>query len=249
MDNKNLSFGFIVINKDIGPTSHDIVNKLRRITGIKKIGHAGTLDPAASGVLVMAIGRGATKQIDTIVKKDKEYIAEFTLGFITDTYDGESAEQEYFDFLDRLLFSKFKKKRRERLLQSLNKERIEKVVKKFIGKQKQIPPMYSAKKVGGKKLYELARAGKKIKRKASNIEIYNIEILDFAWPKLKLRIECSTGTYIRSLARDMGRRLGCGAYMSVLQRTRVGEFNISRSVGLSDLNKENWQGKLLEIEL
>lgn len=219
--------GFILINKHSGPTSHDIVDQLRQITKIKKIGHAGTLDPLASGLLIVAIGREATKQIDQFVKLDKEYLVEIRLGIKTDTYDQEGK------VLERYEGSKIAKKD------------VKKAVKKFIGHQEQLPPMYSAKKVKGKKLYELARAGKDIARQPSKIKINKLKIVSYGWPKLELKVHCSSGTYIRSLAHDLGHELGCGATMWNLQRIKIGPFSLKQALELSQLNSRNWVDYLL----
>lgn len=219
--------GFLLINKPVGPTSHDIVDKLRRITGIKKIGHAGTLDPFASGVLVMAIGREATREISKFVKLDKEYEALLHLGAVADTYDRTGDIQ--------LLITNYQ----------LRINDIEKVLEKFRGRQMQIPPMFSAKKVGGKKLYELARKGVEIERAPVEINIYELEVLNYAWPLFKLRVKCSSGTYIRSLAHDIGQELGTGAYLEELKRTAVGEFKIKDCFELDEIGKEDWEEKII----
>ena len=211
---QDLPTGFLIINKSAGPTSHDIINQLRRITGIKKIGHAGTLDPFAGGVLFVAVGRESTKKINTFVKMDKEYIADIFLGATSDTHDSTG----------HIIESKILHPRR--ISQNLIKLMM---TKKFIGEQKQIPPMFSAKKVEGKKLYELARQGITIERKPNKINIYDIKILSYAWPHLKIKIKCSSGTYIRALARDIGKTIGCGAYLETLERTAIGEFKIEES--------------------
>ncbi len=227
MENNSQS-GFIIINKPVGPTSHDIINKLRKITNIRKIGHAGTLDPFASGVLVCAISREATKQISKYVKLDKEYKAEIFLGATSDTYDHTGKISNLF----------FKKE--------VSHQDINKVLQNFIGLQKQVPPMYSAVKRGGKKLYELARQGIEIERGFSEIEIYEIKLIKYEWPILKIKIKCSSGTYIRSLAHDIGRILRCGAYLKELERTSVGEFNIKDSVEIKNLTPQNWQDFLIK---
>jgi len=227
-DNKNLTPGFIIVNKPSGPTSHDIINKLRRITGIKKIGHAGTLDPFASGLLIVAIGREATKNINEFVKLDKEYSATLRLGATSDTYDRTGRKLEV----------KSKK---------VKKEMIEKVLEKFVGRQKQIPPMYSAKKVGGKKLYELARKGIEIKRELADVEIFDIKFINYKPPFLKIRVRCSSGTYIRSLAHDIGEKLGCGAYLEELERTGIGVFKIKNSVKPEIITENNWENFLFEV--
>lgn len=207
-----LPSGILLINKPVGPTSHDIISRLRRLTGIKKIGHAGTLDPFASGLLICAVGREATKTIDRFGGLPKEYEAVFHLGATTDTYDrmGQITERE--------------------VAKQPTKEEIALVLGKFLGKIEQIPPMFSAKKVNGQKLYDLARAGKTIERQANSIEIFNLEILDYEWPRLSLRINCSKGTYIRSLAFDLGEALGVGAYVEELVRTKIGDFGLERAI-------------------
>jgi len=217
------SSGFILINKLPGPTSHTIINQLRRITSIKKIGHAGTLDPFASGLLLVAIGRESTKKINQFVKLDKEYIATAYLGATTNTYDREGEIQKY------------------NYTKMPDQKEIENILKKFIGKQKQIPPMFSAKKIKGKKLYELARKGIEIKRQPSDIEIFSIEFLEYHWPMLKIKVHCSSGTYIRTLAHDIGQALGCGAYLEELERISIGKFNVKNSILLEKITDKNWQ--------
>lgn len=224
---KNMDSGFILINKKQGPTSFNAIYQLRKITGVKKIGHAGTLDPFADGLLIVAIGREATKEINKYVKLDKEYVATLKLGEVSNTYDieGEIVKSE--------------KKNND-----LRIEDIKKVIKKFIGKQKQIPPMFSAKKVGGKKLYELARKGIEVERKSSLINIFKIEVIEFEWPVLKIKVNCSSGTYIRSLGHDIGQVLGCGAYLKDLKRTKIGEFELKNAVFIDGLNENNWRNYL-----
>ncbi len=237
MNQEKQKSGFIIINKPSGPTSFNIISKLRKIIGIKKIGHAGTLDPFASGVLICAIGRDATKRIREFVGMDKEYIAEIFLGAETDTYD-------------RTGHITHNTKHR-----TISIRKIEEVIKKFIGPQKQVPPMYSAIKRSGKKLYEYAREGKEIERGFSEIEIYDIEILNplqlslqEGGQILKIKVKCSSGTYIRSLAYDIGKEIGCGAYLQELERTAIGEFRIEDAVNIEKLNEENWSRYLLKIK-
>jgi len=220
------SSGFLLVNKPSGPTSHDIIDELRRITGIRKIGHAGTLDPFASGLLIIAVGRQATKEISRFVKMDKEYIAEIELGRESDT-------------LDRT--GKIKINQATKII---NQGTVEKILEQFTGKQKQLPPMYSAKKVGGKKLYELARRGETIAREPAEIDIYELKILSYDWPKLKIKISCSSGTYIRSLVHDLGQALGCGALTSELERTAINGYNLTEANNLQTLQK-NWQTYLI----
>ncbi|MFA5358710.1 MAG: tRNA pseudouridine(55) synthase TruB [Patescibacteria group bacterium] len=214
---------FLLVNKPTGITSHDVVNVLRRITGIKKIGHAGTLDPLATGLLIVAINRESTKEIDRFVKLDKEYVATIKLGATSDTYDAEGkiipASKSLAPSLDE----------------------IKKTINVFIGRQQQIPPMFSAKKIGGKKLYDLARAGKEIERAPSEIEIFSIKILEYSYPILKINVHCSSGTYIRSLANDIGASLGVGGYLAALERTKIGKYELKNSVALAELDKNNWK--------
>lgn len=203
--------GVINVNKPLGITSHDVVYRLRRILSIKKIGHTGTLDPDASGVLPMCIGR-ATKMADMLTAQDKQYIAEVTLGSATDTLDKTGAVTETAEV-------------------NVTEAEIVAVVNKFVGEIEQIPPMYSAIKVDGKKLYELARAGIEIERKPRQVRIDRIEILDIDLNnnKLSIKVDCTKGTYIRTLCDDIGRELGCYAHMSGLTRTRSGRFSIEKS--------------------
>jgi len=226
---ENNQSGFLLINKPVGPTSHDIIDKLRRITSIKKIGHAGTLDPFASGLLIVAVGRQATKKISQYVKLDKEYVALLKLGAKTDTQD-RTGKIEII------------KEAKECEI-----EEIKKVLKKFTGLQKQTPPMFSAKKVGGKKLYELARKGIEIKREPVEINIYELELINYEWPIMEIRVKCSSGTYIRTLGNDIGEALGCGAYLEELKRTKVGEFLESRAISLEEIKSENWTENLFNV--
>ncbi len=221
--------GFMIVNKPVGITSFGVIAKLRKITGIKKIGHAGTLDPFATGVLIVAIGRKATREIDTFVKLNKEYIAKINLSSTTDTYDTEGEITEKFE--DK----------------GIDQEELEKVLKSFLGKQKQIPPMFSAKKIGGKKLYELAREGKVVERQPSDIEIFNIEKLAYKWPYLDIKLKVSSGTYIRTLGYDIGKKLGYGGHLKELQRTEIDKYSLKDSNNLEDINQDNWY-KLLFME-
>lgn len=223
--------GLLIINKPAGPTSHDIIDSLRKITGIKRIGHAGTLDPFASGVLVVAVGRETTKKIQTLVGLDKKYVATLRLGAESDTYDRDG----------KIIKSK--------KLQPIAAKEIESVLKEFTGKQQQIPPMYSAKKIKGQKLYQLARQGITIERQPTTIEIFQIRLLKYDFPLLKIRVHCSSGTYIRALAHDIGKRLGCGAYLKELERIAVGTYNIDKTARVNEINKNNWGDFLGRIEL
>lgn len=218
-----MEYGFILVNKPEGPTSHDIVDKLRKITGIRKIGHAGTLDPFAKGLLILGIGRGATKKLQTFQKLDKEYVARIKLGEVSNTYD------------------KTGKINLKENAKPPPKEKIEKIVSEFVGEISQIPPIFSAKKIRGKKLYQLARKGERVQPKPVRVRIESIEILKYEWPWLEIKVKCSSGTYIRSLASDIGQKLGCGGYLEELCRTKIGKFSLGEAVELQRLNTNNWQ--------
>ena len=207
--------GFLLVNKSEGPTSHDIIDKLRKITGIRKIGHAGTLDPFASGLLICAIGREATREISQFVKLDKIYVARLRLGAVSDTYDSTGKIKENYELRIRN--------------QELDLKKIKNIINSFIGEQNQLPPMFSAKKIKGRKLYELARAGKTIKRKPHKIKIYYIKLLKLKYPYLDLEIKCSSGTYIRTLAHDIGQKTGFGAYLEKLNRIAIGKFKLTQA--------------------
>src|SRR3989338_3405144 len=209
----------IGIYKPKGPTSHDIVDHVRKITGIKKVGHAGTLDPLAQGILVVGIGRDATKKLSTIVQKEKEYIAKIFLGEKSTTDDDEGEKIKY----------EIKK------IPTL--EDIENALKKHIGKIKQIPPQFSAIKVKGKPAYASARQGKKIELAPREVEIKNIKIIKYSFPFLVIHVTTGSGVYIRALARDIGDILSCGGYLSSLERTRVGEFTKENSYTLETFAK------------
>lgn len=201
---------FILINKPAGWTSHDVVAKLRAITGEKKIGHAGTLDPFATGLLIVGIGREATRRLDEFKNLEKEYEVVARFGATSDTYDRDGVITE------RL---------KTRLIDIAE---LELALKEFRGIVEQVPPMYCARKIGGQKLYKLARQGKEVFRPSSRVMIYNLEIISFKSAEARLRVVCSPGTYIRSLVHDIGQRLGTGAYASELVRTRIGQFDLTQ---------------------
>lgn len=208
--------GYFSINKPIGITSHDVISKLRRVTGEKTIGHAGTLDPVASGLLIVAIGREYTKNIRQFVGLSKEYEAEILLGKSSTTYDSEGQLTDISSMIP-------------------TSEDVLGVLRQFVGKLQQIPPAYSAKKIKGKKAYELARQGREFELKAVSVEIYNIDLENYSYPRLTIKTLVSSGTYIRSLANDIGEALGTGAYLSQLKRTRIGEFHVSSAVDLEKI--------------
>ncbi len=220
--------GILNVYKPTGMTSFDVVRIIRKISNVKKVGHAGTLDPEASGVLPVCIGKG-TKAIDYIMGDFKIYEAELKLGVITDTYDREG----------KILHESEVEASEEKIIQVINS---------FVGEIKQVPPMYSALKVNGKKLYELARAGIEIEREARTIVIYAIDIMDIKTPYIKFRVKCSKGTYIRSLCYDIGEQLKCGGMMWNLQRTATGQFHINDAINIQDLNGENISQYIMPIE-
>ncbi|HIY55811.1 MAG TPA: tRNA pseudouridine(55) synthase TruB [Candidatus Dorea merdavium] len=217
--------GILNIYKKKGYTSHDVVAKLRGITGQRKIGHTGTLDPEAEGVLPVCLGR-ATKVCDLLTDRDKTYEAVLFLGIRTDTQDVTGTVTDRGD------------------VQGITREMVEQAVHKYVGEYDQIPPMYSALKVNGKKLYELAREGKTIERKARRVRIYELEILEEALPRVRLRVRCSKGTYIRTLCDDIGADLGCYGCMEALLRTRVGPFALEEACRLEEVASALKTGEL-----
>ena len=210
----------LFINKQPGPTSHDIVDEVRKITGVKKVGHAGTLDPFAEGLLIVLVGRSETKRQAEFMGLDKVYEATLVLGAETDTLDITG-----------------KIKNTDKTPEQPTLDQIEKVLKNFEGKIKQTPPIFSAKKIKGKKAYELARKGEKPKLKPKEVNIEYIKILEYNWPELKIKTKVSSGTYIRALARDIGRELDTGAYLSKLKRTSIGKFKLKDAQTIEDLQK------------
>ncbi len=235
--------GFILINKEEGWTSHDAVAKLRSIFKIKQIGHTGTLDPFATGLLICAIGN-ATKMVGLFDLLPKTYEARIKLGVESDTYDrtGQIISNKFPFGLELRVERQDTKK-----IQIAN-SKIQAILNLFIGKQQQLPPMYSAKKVKGEKLYDLARKGIVIERKQSEIEIYDIEFLGFKDDILDIKVNCSAGTYIRTLAYDIGQKLACGAILQELKRTAIGSFDLKKSVNLETITAGNWpQFKILPL--
>lgn len=206
------------INKPKGPTSFRIVAQVRRITGIKKVGHAGTLDPLASGVLVVAVGREATKKISETVAKEKEYVADIRLGQVSST-DDEEGEKTIVNG------------------RQPDQSEILEALKRFVGDIQQIPPQFSAIKIAGQPAYKSARKGEELKLAARSVIIKEIELLNYSYPDIKIRVVTGPGVYIRSLARDIGEVLKTGAYMSDLIRTRVGEFRIEDALTIEEFKK------------
>lgn len=218
--------GIINVYKEAGFTSHDVVAKLRGILKQKKIGHTGTLDPDAVGVLPVCLGN-ATKLCDMLTDKSKEYEACMLLGVTTDTQDISGTVLEEKEVL-------------------VDEEQVKEAILSFIGEYDQIPPMYSAIKVNGHKLYELARQGKEIERKPRRVEIQNIQIKEISLPEVTFTVSCSKGTYIRTLCVDIGEKLGCGATMKTLKRTRVGIFKHEDALTLGQIEELTKAESLLE---
>lgn len=202
--------GLLLLNKPRGQTSFRLVSLLRRVTGVKKIGHAGTLDPFATGVMVLLIGKSFTRLSDQFLTQDKEYAATLHLGIATDSFDCDgqiTAESAHIPSLAE----------------------VQEVLKTFQGTVMQTPPMFSAKKIQGKKLYELARKGLSVERAPVQITL-DTELLSYDYPLLRIRVACSKGTYIRSLADDIGTKLGCGAHLTELTRLRSGPFRLENCI-------------------
>ncbi len=223
--------GILNVYKEAGYTSHDVVAKLRGICKQKKIGHTGTLDPEAVGVLPVCFGSG-TKLCDLLTDWDKEYIAALRLGLTTDTQD---------------MTGQVLSKADEEALANLDEEQVRESILQFLGGYEQIPPMYSALKVNGKKLYELARAGKEVERKPRPVTISELEILELALPLVRFRVVCSKGTYIRTLCHDIGERLSVGGVMESLTRSRVGIFTIDKALTLAELEKLRNEDKISSV--
>lgn len=202
--------GILLVNKEVGVPSFSLVSQLRRLTRVEKIGHAGTLDPFASGVMVMLIGKEYTKKSDQFLNSDKEYRAILQLGIATETFDLEGAIIARSESIPTL-------------------HEVSLAIEAFQGKLSQTPPMYSAKKVGGKKLCDLARRGIVIERAPIQIEVA-IEMIQYAYPMLEILVRCSKGTYVRTLAHDIGQFLGCYAHLFELQRTRSGPFRLEECI-------------------
>ena len=210
--------GILLVNKPANITSHDVVRQVRKIFQVRKVGHAGTLDPFATGLLIVCLGE-ATKIVRYLVDRPKEYVALMKLGEATDTQDYTGTVLE----------------RRE--IPANAPEILEHIFPRVIGDIQQIPPMYSAKRVQGQRLYELARAGNTILRAPHSVTIYELEILEQALPYLRFRVVCSKGTYIRTLAHDIGETVGCGAHLTALTRTMIGHFSVSDAFSFESLTQ------------
>jgi len=219
--------GALVINKPKGKTSHDVVDAVRHLAGFRQIGHLGTLDPLATGVLVLLLGR-ATRLVQFYAGRRKRYEAGFRFGFATDTYDsdGEAQGPDAPPALDAATVEKFAAER--------------------IGRFEQMPPSFSAKKVKGRPAYELARKKQAVELKAVEVEIYEYKLREIEGSIARFFIECSSGTYIRSLAHEMGQRIGCGAHLAEITRTAVGEFSLEQAITLEELAEAKLAGKFAD---
>lgn len=215
---KNAISGFLIVDKPSGMTSHDVIAVIRKGTGIRRIGHTGTLDPRASGVLVTLVGP-SVRLSDYLVTSQKGYEAMIHFGATSDTYDAEGT-----------LINTGK-------TPPSSEEEVLKAIEKFKGEIEQIPPAYSAIKINGQKACDMARKGKAFKLKPRNVTVYSFDLLDFSPPEITVDITCSSGTYIRSIAHDLGKELGCGAYLSALRRTISGKFSLRDAVTLPELQR------------
>lgn len=215
MLNQSNMNGFFLIDKDKGDTSFDVVRGIRKIIGEKKVGHSGTLDPLATGLLLVACGEG-TKLLEYLIGCDKEYLVDAEFGFVSDTYDAEGRVIEQNTEIECL---------EEDLLRVINGA--------FLGNINQVPPKYSSLKIDGKRAYELVREGKDVVMKSREVRIDAFEVMKIEWPRVSFKVKCGSGTYIRSLVHDLGQELGCGAYVKELRRTMVGSFSVSGAVKLS----------------
>lgn len=208
--------GLLIVDKPSGMTSHDVVEKVKRRFNIAKIGHGGTLDPQATGLLVLLLGAG-TKSSDAVMKGDKTYEGTIRLGVVTDSQDAEGATLEEHD------------------PSGISRDELDREVLKWDGDLEQIPPMVSAIKKDGVALYKLAREGKSVEREPRQIRLYDFEISRFENPDFDFSVSCTKGTYIRTLAHDIGQNLGCGAHLAALRRTRSGDFNVADGLTLDDI--------------
>ena len=206
----------LLVDKDLDWTSFDVVKKIKNTIKCKKVGHAGTLDPLATGLLIICTGKN-TKKINDIQNQDKVYTGEFILGKSTPSHDLETEFNSQKEF------------------KNITTDRIKEVSKRFVGEQLQRPPKFSAVKVNGKRAYEYARDNEEVKIKEKNIKIYEFKITEYNLPNISFKISCTKGTYIRSIARDFGEKLGCGAVLSKLRRTEIGNYNVEDAFKVNDL--------------
>jgi len=219
--------GALVINKPKGKTSHDVVDAVRHLAGFRQIGHLGTLDPLATGVLVLLLGR-ATRLVQFYAGRRKRYIAGFRFGFATDTYDSDGEAQG------------------PDTAPQLDAESLTKIASERLGRSLQMPPAFSAKKVQGRPAYELARKKKPVELKPVEVELFEYKLVEIEGPLARFSIECSSGTYIRSLAHEMGEKVGCGAHLAEITRTAVGEFSLEQAISLEELAEAKRAGKFAD---
>ncbi len=222
--------GVLNINKAPGMTSHDVVDAVRRILGVRRVGHTGTLDPQGTGVLPVCVGR-ATRIAQYLTQAEKEYVMTLRLGITTDTLDGTGRETGRADAT------------------RVRRQDVEAVLPRFVGKIPQVPPLFSAKKRQGERLYRLARRGEVVEREPVTVTVFALELLGFDSPDVQLKATCSKGTYARSLCDDIGRALGCGGHLRALCRTRAGRFALEGSVTLETLEERVGTGRLGEVLL
>ncbi|HSB70798.1 MAG TPA: tRNA pseudouridine(55) synthase TruB [Candidatus Methylomirabilis sp.] len=220
--------GVLNVNKPAGMTSHDVVDAVRKILGVKRVGHTGTLDPQATGVLPLCVGR-ATRIAQYLTQADKEYLMTLRLGVTTDTLDAAGKETGRVEAV------------------SVRREDVLAILPRFTGQIQQVPPIYSAKKHQGERLYRLARRGEAVERKPVTVRVHTLEMLEFSLPFVRLRAVCSKGTYARSLCDDIGRALGCGGHLSALTRTRSGRFTLEGVLTLEELEARTREGRLGEV--
>ncbi len=224
MENLN---GIFAVNKPRGMTSHDVVNIVRRKTSVKRVGHGGTLDPLAEGILVIAVGRENTKKLDQYVKGEKEYLATLKLGYISETDDADGPIHEY-----NLTNNPSENSDTKHIP---TEAEIKKCIKKFFGNIAQVPPIYSSIKLRGKPAHRRVRHGETVEMKPRSVFIKRITLDQYCYPEVKIKVTCGPGVYIRSLARDIGNELKVGAYLSKLIRTKVGKFTLKSSVDIEKL--------------
>ena len=228
--NRELLMGegeMVLVHKPKGWTSFDVVNKIRCLFHITKVGHAGTLDPMATGLLIVCTGK-KTKAIEQYMHLEKEYIATMILGARTESYDAETPVIE------------------RHTTEDITEEMVRSTLDQFVGYQTQLPPMWSAAKVDGKRLYKYARKGEDVQRKPREVFIRSIDVLSVSIPEVRIRVVCNKGTYIRTLVNDLGNRLGCGAYLSDLERSRLGDFRLSDALTIEELvqNRDSVMGRV-----
>jgi tRNA pseudouridine55 synthase len=223
-----MNSGILNIDKPRGPTSHDIVKLVRRLTGIRRVGHAGTLDPLASGVLVVCVGRPATRIVEYLMPARKTYRAELRLGIVTDTYDAEGKVLAHNPV-------------------DVSREQVVAALERFVGPIWQTPPMYSAIKYKGKPLHRLARQGIEVEREPRRVEIFRLELISWRRDSCTLELDCSSGTYVRSLAHDLGQALGCGAYVTALTRRASGSFHQEDAITPAELDQAASAGRWSDL--